>query len=234
MKRYIILSICALFFISFTIQAQDTIKNPVQERKNYIKGGFYLGLGPVFPMQKYSEGQIVQPTSGAQKSSGLVYLPAKIGAALDMGFLIYFGPAFANKHLRLGLDATFLSFWFNSTTPVLNPGNSYEHYYYYAGQKFGPLLTINPVDRLLIDISYKLNANFAYHFDEWDSYSSSDFSKYGANLFQNEVSLSIRYAIMRFSIQYNFGNMKYDNFEKSRPTQTVETNTLRILLGLKF
>ena len=232
MKRYILLSIFAFSLISLKSQSQDTIQPQKEHRKNFIKGGFYLGVGPVFPVGAYSEGQIVVPTSGSAVK--LSYLPARIGAALDLGFLIYFGPAFANNHLRLGLDATFLSFWFNSTKPVLDPNNSYEHYYYYAGQKFGPLLTINPIDRLMIDISYKLNANFAYHFDEWNNLSSSDFSKYGANLFQNEVSLAIRYSIMRFAFEYNFGNMKFDNFDKERPTQTIEANTMRVLIGLKF
>ncbi len=235
MKRYLILSICTLLFISFAMQAQDTPQDQThnQSQKNYIKGGFYMGLGPVFPVGKYSEGQLVHPTSGLEAIPGLTYLPAKIGAALDMGFLIYFGPSFANHRIRAGMDATFLSFWFNSTKP-LDPHNSYEHYYYYGGQKFGPLITINPVDRLMIDISYKLNANFAYHFDEWHNLLNADYSKYGMNFFQNEVSLSIRYIIMRFSVQYSFGNMKFDNFDKERPTQTIEANTLRIMIGLKF
>ena len=32
---------------------------------------------------------------------------------MDMGFLIYIGPAFAGKYLRAGIDATFITFWFN-------------------------------------------------------------------------------------------------------------------------
>jgi hypothetical protein len=233
MKRFISLSICALLLISLTLHAQDADQNVKPERKNYIKGGFYLGFGPVFPVGKYDAGQVVHPENATTSAPVLNYLPAKIGGAMDLGFLIYLGPSFANKHLRAGIDATFLSIWFNSTKPN-DPHNSYEHYYYYGGQKFGPLFTINPVDRLMIDLSYKLNANFAYYFGEWHNLYNADYSKYGMNMFQNEVSLGIRYSIMRFCFQYSFGNMKYDNFDNARPTQTIEANTYRIMVGLKF
>ena len=233
MKQYLALIFFPLLFISSNLLSQDSTEYQTPEKKNYIKGGFYMGLGPVFPVGKYAEGQRVQIVSGSQTLQGLSYLPAKIGAGLDMGFLIYFGPSFANKILRAGLDATFLSFWYNSTKPD-DPNNSYEHYYYYGGQKFGPLITINPVDRLMIDISYKLNANFAYHFDEWHDLLNADYSKYGMNMFQNEVSLSIRYLVMRFSVLYSFGNMKFDNFDDARPGQTIEANNVRIMIGLKF
>ena len=86
----------------------------------------------------------------------------------------------------------------------------------------------------MIDISYKINANIAYHYDEWTGIPDANFSKYGANLLQNELSLSIRYIIMKFSIQYSFGKMKYNNFDNSRPNQTIQTDNLRIMVGFKF
>lgn len=226
MKTKIIATTIFAMLIPMLIHAQN------EERVNYIRGGFYMIVGPVIPVGNYALGQTVKVTN--PKTVGyLDYLPARIGGALDMGFLIYFGPAFANKHLRLGMDATFLSVWFNSTRPV-DPYKPYNHYYYYGGQKFGPLLTINPVDRLMLDLSYKINANFAYHLDEWDENSESSFSKYGATLFRNEFSFAIRYRVMMFSAQYSFGNMKYDNFDDRRPTQSVKTDVFKIMFGLKF
>ena len=236
MKRATLLVICLFGVISNLLFAQDSIpakKAQTPAHKNYINSGFYFQIGPVFPNGKYATLKQVPISSPNSSTLSVTYLPAKIGVALDMGFLIYLGPSFAGNLLRAGIDATFLSISYNSTQPV-DPKNSYEHYYYYAGQKFGPVFTINPIDRLMIDISYKLNANVAYHFDEWHNIPNSDFSKYGVNLLQNEVSLSIRYIIMKFSVQYNFGNMKYDNVNKTRPNQTIETNTLRIMVGLKF
>ncbi len=239
MKRAIILAVCLCVVISNMLNAQDSTnayKAPTPARKNYINSGFYFQIGPVFPNGEYATLKSVPTTSGtySKPGKGLQYLPAKMGAAMDMGFIIYLGPSFAGNHLRAGIDATFLSLWFNSTKPIQDTKNSYEHYYYYAGQKFGPVFTINPIDRLMIDLSYKLNANFAYHFDEWHDILNADYSKYGANLLQSEVSLAIRYSIMKFSVQYSFGNMTYDNFDNTRPTQTIQANNVRIMIGLKF
>ena len=189
MKRATLLVICLFGVISNLLFAQDSIpakKAQTPAHKNYINSGFYFQIGPVFPNGKYATLKQVPISSPNSSTLSVTYLPAKIGVALDMGFLIYLGPSFAGNLLRAGIDATFLSISYNSTQPV-DPKNSYEHYYYYAGQKFGPVFTINPIDRLMIDISYKLNANVAYHFDEWHNIPNSDFSKYGVNLLQNEI-----------------------------------------------
>ncbi len=225
MKRTIISAIFIFFLISNLVQAQSSINS-----------GFYFQLGPVFPQGTYAAGDPQVLTSTGVHSipgHGISYLPAKIGAGLDLGFLIYIGPAFAKKHIRAGIDATFLSVWYNSSKPD-SATTVTDNYYYYGGQKFGPVITINPVDRLMIDLSYKLNFNLAYHFGEWHSYADNSFSKYGANLTQNEMSVAIRYLIMKFALQYNWGKMTYDNLDKTRPSQMIQTNTLRIMVGLIF
>lgn len=230
MKRNTMLLLLSALLIPVAMKAQE---EETWQRKNRINSGFYLSLGPVIPVGNYALGQKVYATSGPQAITGLYYLPAKIGGAFDLGFLIYFGPAFANNHLRAGLDATFLSLWFNSTKPV-DPNQPTDHYYWYGGQKFGPVFTINPVDRLMIDLFYKINANFAYHFGEWKGISESGYSKYGMNFFQNEIGMNIRYSVMLFSAQYSFGNMTYNNFDKDRPGQTIETAVFKIMIGIKI
>lgn len=205
------------------------------ERPDLIKGGFYLKLGVVFPMYKFAQYQhlnITNPIITPQKYT-LDYLPAKIGGSMDMGYLIYLGPSFANKFLRAGIDATFLSFWYNPSSPIDNQ-SKYEHFYYFIGQKFGPVITVNPIDKLMIDVSYKLNFNFGYHYDEWESLADAQYAKYGKESLYQEVSLSLRYRIMIFSFLYNFGNMTYDNLDDKRLDQKIQTNTFRIMFGLKF
>jgi len=199
-----------------------------------IRGGFYLKLGPVLPVGEYAKGQTI-PFLKPPTATQLSYLPARIGAAMDLGFLIYLGPSFANNYLRAGIDATFLSFWFNSTRPP-DTDNLIEKYYSFIGQKFGPVITINPIDRLMLDVSYKLNANFAYHeeYTGWAPLSDGSTSEYGYNLVDNEVSLGIRYSIMLFAFQYNFGSMNYNNADKDNMEQKIKINTFRIMMGLKF
>jgi hypothetical protein len=202
---------------------------------NYITSGFYMKFGPVFPTGAFATGTTFTTyTTNPVTPVPLIYLPAKIGAAMDLGYLIYIGPAFANNRLRAGIDATFLTFSFNSTQPI-NKDKVANHYYYFGGQKFGPVFTINPVDKLMIDLSYKLNANFCYYYGEWENISDDLLTKYGVTYLQNEVSISLRYRIAAFSFQYNFGNVTYDNVSSTKPTdRAIDVSTYRILIGLKF
>ncbi len=228
-----------LLCLPIFIKAQDQqATQPQQVQKpvipNAIHGGFYWKFGPSFPTGSFSTG-----TTFIDKSEipvvELEYLPAKIGACMDVGYLIYIGPAFANNHLRAGIDATFLTVSFNSTNPTGDQTNVAEHYYYFGGQKFGPVITINPIDKLMIDLSYKLNANFCYYYGDWGNISDERLTKYGVTYLQNEFSISLRYRIAVFSAQYNFGNVTYDNVSETKPNdRTIDVSTYRILVGLKF
>lgn len=240
MKRYLAFLITLAIVLPIASIAQEP--QPIQPQQIQkivnsasIRGGFYLKFGPVFPIGTYATGSTFYTTSTETPDIiPLVYLPAKIGAALDLGYLIYIGPAFANNRLRAGIDATFLTFSFNSTQPVEKEKVA-QHYYYFGGQKFGPVFTINPVDKLMIDISYKLNANFCYYYGEWGNISDALLTKYGVTFLQNEVSLSLRYRIAVFSAQYNFGSVTYDNVSDTKPQdRTIDVSTFRILIGLKF
>ncbi|MCX6251479.1 MAG: hypothetical protein NTX61_12090 [Bacteroidetes bacterium] len=228
MKKNISALIIALFAVFSSSYGQDTIKSAGAFHPNYIESGFYIKVGPVFPMNKFTTQQRLKISSSSGYS---IYDPAKMGAAMDMGYLIYLGPSFAGNHMRAGIDATFLSLFFNPSKHDSTTGSDQKKYwYYFAGQKFGPVLTINPVDRLMIDLSYKLNANigFVHHpvgtgwKDEWGHYLTS-----------NEVSMNIRYRIILFSCQYNFGTITYDNFGSAFKYK-IENSTLRILIGFSF
>lgn len=241
MKKFIPLFFITVLFsldVSFGQENDEAAGN----RPNHVKGGFYFKVGPVFSISDFHYGQTlsINNPNTTPHLYKLTYLPAKIGPALDMGFLIYLGPSFANNYLRAGIDATFFSFWFNSTSPV-NSNERYKHYYYFVGQKFGPVISFNPVDLLVIDFSYKINANFGYHYDEWDDLQKAQYSDYGYNIWGQEVSLNIRYGIILLGFQYNFGKITYvgriddwHNFDSSHPDQVIQIDTYRILFGFKF
>jgi len=206
-------------------QTQQTI-SPQKLLENHIKSGFYLKLGAVMPMGEYANQQLnLYRYQGSMDT--IIFNQAKFGGSLDLGYLIYLGPAFAGRHLRAGIDATFLAVSFNPTDQVLPPNSSsskkYEYWYYFAAQKFGPLLTINPVDRLMIDLSYKLSASAAWYH-----------SMVGTSFTLNEVSLGIRYRVILVACQYNWGKLKFKYNHDDNPEFWVDTSTFRILLGIKI
>jgi hypothetical protein len=246
MKKIISLFIFAILFSSVFLYGQ------MGSRPAVIHSGFYIKLGAAFPTGTFKSGQtlpIYNPvmTVPTDQKYNLSYLPAKVGPAMDLGFLIYIGPSFADNYIRCGIDATFLSIWYNSTNPVLNLDSRYEHFYYFGGQKYGPIITVNPIDKLLIDISYKFNPNFGYHFDEWNDpnypkgygqpagpLADAQYAKFGITFWSQEFSMNIRYRIMLIGFEYNFGTMTYNNFDSNRPKQTIDIKTTRIMIGFKF
>lgn len=232
MKKLSLLLFLIILILPFQSFTQDTITQATVSHKKYnpdrINSGFYIKLGPTFPIGTYSTGVKLQAQSEKYPS---IYLPASMGGAMDMGFLIYIGPAFANNHLRAGIDATFLSLWFNSIKSDTNSGPKTQYWYYFLGQKFGPVISICPVDRLVIDLSWKLNAYVAYVHHEIRNEITDE---WGDNLTQNEISMNIRYSIMLFSFQYNYGKVTYNDFDSSKPKHFVDNSTYRIMIGFKF
>jgi hypothetical protein len=220
----------ALLLVSAISQGQDTVIKIITPRPNCIVTGYYFRIGPAFPVRNFNQLQVIPADKDNPDTN--YYDPARTGAAMDMGYMIYFGPSFANNHLRAGIDATFLSFWFNSVnTP--GSGDKKQYWYYFAGQKFGPVFSINPVERLIIDISYKLNAyiGFVHHRisgeDKW-------VDEWGKNLVQNELSMNIEYRAMMLTVEYNFGKITYDNLDSSNPRHNVGNSTFRLLFGFKL
>lgn len=246
MKKNFLTALLITFILPFFsfAQEQDALSPApkiIQKERapNHIKSGFYIKIGPSFPIGNFKLGQTLSDTvSNSSKNSGttikkVIYYPAKMGFAIDMGYLIYIGPAFAGNHLRAGIDASFIAFSYNPATnlPDSINGAKSNFWYYYVGQKFGPVLSICPIDRLVIDLSYKLNAYAALVKHPIGTEYKNEFGK---NLTQNEISMNIRYAIILFSFQYNFGKTSYNNFNNDNPMHQVENNTYRILVGFKF
>jgi len=232
MYRFVIFIIILLSFSCYTAFSQDQggTQSYPQTTVNYakpnlIKSGFYLKLGPVFPMGTFATDQVM---SNLPYSTEPAYFPAaRIGGNLGMGYLIYIGPGVANNYLRFGIDACFIDAWFATSKPQASwyaGKKESELWYFFVGQKFGPLITINPVDRLMIDLSYKLNFNMSWHDSDW-----------GYDITGQELMMNIRYRVFMIGLHYDFGTtINYNDFDNSRPVHDVAVTTFRVLLGFKF
>jgi hypothetical protein len=213
--RKLIPFLCILLFAGSGLMGQATSGKP-----NFITGGFYFKIGPAFPVGAFNTTQYTVDEDGVLKT----FDRAKAGMFGDFGYLIYLGPSFANKFLRAGIDATFFSGGFMGSYHVLQQGESKTNFkYFFLGEKFGPLITVNPVDRLMIDLSWKL------------CLSISEFNElYGLNMLQQEISMGIRYRIMAFSVNYQMGDLNFNKFDNAAKDQIIEQNMVKIMIGLKF
>lgn len=231
MNRYI-LFFTTLFALSSGIALSQNQEVSPQSQKtggfarpNLIKSGFYLKIGPVFPMGSFAyDLTLVELPPYPPDTS---FFPgARTGGNLGMGYLIYIGPAIANNHLRFGIDACFIDAWFATSKPNLPVGSSKtetEFWYYFFGQKFGPLITVNPVDRLMIDLSYKLDFNISWHNSDW-----------GYHITGQEMMMNVRYRFILVGLHYTMGTINYNDFDDSRPVHDIDVSTFRVLIGFKF
>ncbi len=227
-----LLLLCVLYFNSFS---QDTIAAKSSWHKNYIRDGSYLKIGGSFPAGLHRSDQIfIQYDNPGPGTKYVIFPAAKLGGVLDVGYLIYLGPAFAGNRLRAGFDATFFSLGFNQTNLSSYPqgeNEKWKFWYFYLGQKFGPVFTINPYDQIMVDFSYKLNAYMSYLRHQFGEDWKDD---WGKNLLQSEVSVSVRYRIILASFQYNFGKCLYNRFDTKFPSYKIDNSTFRILVGFVF
>lgn len=214
--RKLIPLLLILVFAGTGLQGQSTQVS----RPNNIKGGFYMKFGPAFPVGDFNTTQYTIDEDFVIKT----YDRSKAGFFGDFGYLIYIGPAFANNMLRAGIDATFLSLGFTGSHHDVAPDEDKVNYkYFFAGQKFGPLITVNPVDHLMLDFSWKL------------CLSISEFNEmYGLNMTQQEISMGLRYRIMAFSVNYQMGDLNFNKFDKTGKDQIIQQNMVKIMIGLKF
>jgi hypothetical protein len=215
MKKLIPLLLILLISIP-ELQAQSASSG----KPNFITGGFYMKVGPGFPVGAFNTTQYTIDEDGVLKT----FDRAKTGFFGDFGYLIYLGPAFANKFLRAGIDATFFSGGFMGSYHDVQPDENKTNFrYFFLGERFGPLITVNPVDRLMVDLSWKL------------CLSISEYNElYGLNMWQQEISMGIRYRIMAFSVNYQMGDLNFNKFDKAAKDQIIQQNMVRIMIGLKF
>jgi len=235
MKKIFTISLLLLCIIWLNSFSQDTIVNKSSWHKNYIRDGSYLKIGASFPVGLYGTNQVFKEENNPDPTTNYILFPAaKLGGALDVGYFIYLGPAFVRNHLRAGIDATFFSLGFNQTNLPSYPkgqNEKWKFWYFFLGQKFGPVFTINPFDQIMIDLSYKLNAYMSYFRHEFGGAWKDD---WGKNLLQSELSVNIRYRIILASFQYNFGECLYNRFDTKYPSYKIDNSTFRILVGFVF
>lgn len=207
-----------------------SLLGPAELTAGKIRNGFFIKVGPSLPLGSYKDGQLLYGIG--PYNSPYVYEPAKTGFVWEMGTAIYTGPAFIKEKMRIGIEYTFLNFSTNSVNYYEDMDDPRYYYWYaYVGQKIGPVITLNPIDRLMFDFSYQMNAyiGFKHHWNGMDY-----IDEWGENLTQSEISASIRYAAMIVSFQYNFGHINYNNLDFSNPDHKIDNDTFRILFGVKL
>lgn len=136
--------------------------------------------------------------------------------------------------LKVGLDATFLSFgynpfrWEDSQSSV-----SYENAdYTTAGLKLGPVVSVNPVGDLYVDAFWKLAPTILTSFSDLTEMDGVSFS------WKNEIGINLRYHRFTVTAGYESGSFKntvyLHGYGEDSFTETIPMGMLQVKAGIQF
>jgi len=232
--RKFILTLVLLTGSSLWLLAQDTVYVIQKPLENYLKPGFYLRISGVMPVGEFKTYKQFDDQDVESPFFFRYFDKARLGPSLDMGFLIYLGPPFAQNKLRAGIDATFLSVWYNpsksldggyvnDSTYIPGDRTGAKYWYASAGQRFGALFSYNPVDRLIIDLHFQIGTHLSRYEDYWGYY-----------LPDVIVGINMRYRVMMFTLEYYRGKTNFNGFDKENPDYFIRTDSFRFGFGVKI
>lgn len=248
------LLICALFILS--------IAHAQNERSVFRKGYQRLGISTL--------GNNLDKNLSPKENVFNGNYGAGIGFVFESGHIYYFKPKSYKGKINYGLDWTLLSATYNK----LNKWNTYSNgagktiidgasFSASLASKLGPVLSINAVEKLVIDVRLQLVATgrvtpFEYYENENDpNYRSFAFYDYGQEDVDESYNASSIKNMVAFGMGTNFGitvrrqavgvsldytsvkaNTNYDAYEgeanHSYGKQKIPTNSLQLKLSFSF
>lgn len=253
MKKIISFAFCTTLFFS-TSFAQN-------ERSPFRKGYIRLGVNNI--------GERINTDLSVKENILRGKYGSDMGYVFETGTIFYFNKPKSGKKIGYGLDWTIISFtynslnkWKNYATATGNTGEPFEEIpplTVSASSKLGPVISFNPVEKLIIDTRVQVVAGasaflFFYNHNPTGYY----FEMLGRNESINEEDEGQVLKMAVFSIKPNFGitarwkaiglaldyapgkiNMNYgeeynDNADEVYGKAKIKTNTLQLKLSFTF
>jgi hypothetical protein len=191
-----------------------------------IENGFYLRLGPAFPLGDFNSDQLVGLESGYWDGYAL-FPNSKIGYNFELGCHFYTGKAFAGEKVRIGIDATF----YNSSLHPADYDSYYgyntsgeKNFYLFLRQKVGPIVTYSPKTDMYIDFGVRLVPTIAYLFGD-------TYDIWGRHI-NEEILFNFRWKVLMASLQFDIGKVNMNDF--SGDGYMIGSSTFNLLFGMKF
>lgn len=252
MRKIITLASCIIFCISAFAQ---------NERSPFRKGYIRLGLNNI--------GEKLNTNFSVKDN----ILSGKYGSApgyvFETGTVFYFNKPKSGKKIAYGLDWTIISFTYNSlnkwksyATSTGNTGEPFEEiqpFIVTASSKLGPVISFNPVEKLIIDARVQLVAGASAFLFFYNNYTTGYyFELLGKNEIINEddeeqvfkmavigvkpnFGISVRRKAIGLALDYapgkinmNYGEQYNDNSDEKYGKAKIKTNTLQLKLSFTF
>jgi hypothetical protein len=209
---------------------------------------FYIKFGIAQPKGAFG-GEIRGDADPTIPYQGLDNMGVKNGAAFEMGTIFYLNLPIPEM-LKAGIDFTFLDFAIN---PVdwTTAGGDFEYVemdpMLFAGAKIGPVFSVNPVDKLIFDVYYKLapamvRAPYFSYYNNGDDFTIEMPSKF---IFNKAFGINMRFHALTLGWESYWGKLQetgtytYYNYNTGLDgSETFNSNigikTQRLSLGLNF
>lgn len=226
MKKYLIVFLISFIGVS-SLPAQnegsiDVHKKAKKENKNGVfDNAFYMRIG------------------GGTALKGLGNNPNNIAASRslrysEIGTLFYIGNSFANKKMRVGIDVTYSSTILDKNDlkgsslsfSLYGGGSSAASSYVATGPKIGPVISINPTNKIIIDVYTKFYTSISDFYS--GTYERSDPPPPPSGPF----NLPPNYPQGRYEYQYS--TVDTDTYLSVKNTYGMNLRYKNLLMGIEL
>lgn len=234
------LSLC-LTVLTFAQESAISVNPETQNakpKKSILRSGFSIKLGVYNPSSDFAK-----PEINTSSYKDLVYA----GPNFQLGSQFYIGPSIAQNKLRFGLDVSWLDLsWALGKNDEIQNYDQTSQFFEFSGFGLGPLVSYNPVDKLVIDTYVKAVPSFFLIYngvDYTDPQASSITlshpydNSYSENALASGLGVkgllgfAVRYKFIQTGFEYQWGKTQFYYATTREYTSSIAQNAYELAGG---
>lgn len=222
-----------LLALTFSCVTALFAQNPVLENPVFLRGGVSL------PLDGYMTLKDAETDTDPLKWN--------TGSYFEIGSIFYIDDILKHDHMKIGIDATFLSAQYNTyknTTETTASKVDKKYQNIFGAVKLGPVYSVSPAENLAFDLAIKANFGYSILYMEQSVFyedplikDTYDDATWGGINIEPSFVFNIRYSVFTVGAEFRPGYMKFADFDDKKVVKDeaiAKTQTLTILAGFAF
>lgn len=241
--KNIYLVILSVFAMTLSMNAQltgggkkssDSSKEKSSSEKEIFKNSTYITFSRTSATGTFAEE--MNNISDFEKGNGGM----SKGIGLSFGSIFYLNSIDFHEQIKVGIDVTYISWAFVIASQNAEYEGLFSDDTHFFSVKVGPIISYNPVDRLLLDARITLQPTSIFYSrmieDGYDEYGASDYNFLEAIGFRTRIGLglNVRYRPFTLGFELSSGKVGLKDIYSSEEVTTMSTGRFDFVLGFSF